>query len=124
MQRARLNRLITSVISMDLLIRYGIQDVGMSKFDLYATLLEAGKRVLIVLDMSNDDTQGERDETARLLLVENLGTIRQIRKNLVLPAFDNGPFMEQIESRLKQEGPVSTEFSSQENTLRFFFEAC
>lgn len=121
MQRARLNRFIASTISMDTLIRLGIQDVNMVKFDLCNALIETGKRVELVLDIK-DGTEGERSDAAHLLLAENLAHIRQVRMNLVLLTKDDGSYMEKIERLLKQEHPDSIEFSSEEDTVCFFLK--
>ena len=96
-----MNRLIASIISMDSLYRLGIQEIDMAKFDLCDALIETGKRVEIVLDM-RDETKGDRSKAARLLLVENLAYIRQVRMNIKVPTNDDA-FVENIENLLKHQ---------------------
>ena len=116
-QRARLNRLIASIISLDSLYRLGVQEVDMAKFNLCDALIETGKRVEIVLDMT-DQTKGDRNEAARLLLVENLAYIRQVRMDVEVQTKDNGAFIENIENLLKHQ-TLST-ICSDEDSLCFF----
>lgn len=111
-----MNRLIASIISMDSLYRLGIQEIDMAKFDLCDALIETGKRVEIVLDM-RDETKGDRSKAARLLLVENLAYIRQVRMNIKVPTNDDA-FVENIENLLKHQ-TLST-ICSDEDALCFF----
>lgn len=116
-QRARLNRLIASIISLDSLHRLGIQEVDMAKLNLCDALIEIGNRVEIVLG-TIEQTKGDRNEAARLLLVENLAYIRQVRMDVEVQTKDNGAFIEIIENLLKHQ-TLST-ICSDEDSLCFF----
>ena len=121
LQGVRLNRLITSIISMDSLYRSGIQEVDMAKYNLSDALAETGKRVEVVLDMK-DNTKGggeDRSEAARLLL-ENMAYIHQVRNTIEVEAArkDDEEFMKNIDSLLKQQKPRT--IYSDEDALCFF----
>ena len=111
----RLNRLITSVISMDSLYRAGVQELDMAKYNLSDALAETGKRVEIVLDVK--DNTDDRSEAVRLLL-ENMSYINQVRKNIEVARKDDGEFMKNIDSLLKQQKPRT--MWSDDDALCFF----
>lgn len=115
LQGVRLNRLITSVISMDSLYRSGVQELDMAKYNLSDALAETGKRVEVVLDVK--DNTDDRSEAARLLL-ENMAYINQVRRNIEVTRKDDGEFVKNIDSLLKQQKP-RTMWSS-EDALCFF----
>lgn len=115
-QGVRLNRLITSVISMDSLYRAGIQELDMAKYNLSDALAETGKRVEVVLDVK--DNTDERSEAVRLLL-ESMRNIRQVRMDTIEVARrDDGEFMKNIDSLLKEQKPRT--MWSDDDALCFF----
>ena len=117
MQRARLNRLITSIVSMDSLFRLGIQEIDMKKYKLSDPLTEAGERVKVVL--GNDASVDDKNEAAHLLLVENLASIRQVRMSIEVKLKDDGSFTKNIEGVLKGDILPPT-FYSNDDSLCFF----
>ena len=118
MQRARLNRLITSIVSMDSLFRLGIQEIDMEKYKLSDPLTEAGKRVEVVL--GSDASVDDKNEAAHLLLVDNLTSIRQVRMRIEIKSKeDDGSFTKNIEGVLKGDTLPST-FYSNDDSLCFF----
>lgn len=118
MQRARLTLFITATIAIDSLVRHGMQNVDMAKYNLCDPLVEIGKRIELILDMK-DGTDGERNGVAHLLLAENLVRIRTLGEISSLPTEDDTFYVERIKSQLKEEHPGSIQFSS-EADLHFF----